>query len=590
MQYLLFFLLFFFSFALPVQAQSADEWTITNFHSDIAIQPDGIVQVTETIDVDFDTLAKRGIYRDIPVVYEDDKGEKTYTKIAVSSITQDGTTDKAEYKVTHNDNNLRIRIGDPDVTISGKHQYTITYQATGVLRSFADYDELYWNVTGNDWEATMQKASATVTVPKEKIDNATCFEGYQGYTNPCHITKQSPTSVSFTTTRDLPQTQGLTIVTAYTKGMVPILTVPKPKTIEEDIVTRPSAIAFLITLCAAIILIMLLWMSKGRDFWYRTSSMLTSSAKSEQRPLFAHETNVVEFTPPDKLRPAEIGVLMDEKADTLDITSTIIDLAHRGFLTITEVPKKWLFGSTDYILTQAKTADASLLGYEKLLLNKLFATQKVIKLSSLKQTFYDDLAAVKKKLYEDMVHKKLFIANPESIRTRYILLGLGFCVFGFIILIGGINLIMGPITTTGAAIIIGGILLLFASKNMPRRTALGREYYRRVKGYRLFIDGAEKYRQRFFEDKSLFNEILPYAIVFGLTGKFARAMKDMGVTPATPTWYIGHHAFVAAAFASDVDSFSKSLSTAIASTPSSGGGFSGGSSGGGFGGGGGGSW
>lgn len=281
---------------------------------------------------------------------------------------------------------------------------------------------------------------------------------------------------------------------------------------------------------------------------------------------------------------------MDERADTLDISATIIDLANRGFLTIKEIQKKWVFGSTDYELKQTNKQTTALLPYEKLLLDRLFISGKNITMSSLKTTFYDDLADVKKKLYEDVMKKKLFVAHPETIRAKY--LGLGFAIFflGVLCLFGAFPLVNAPLLTFGIGTLLIGILFMFVSRTMPRRSALGREYYQRVLGYQLFISGAEKYRQQFYEKKNLFNEILPYAIVFGLTGKFAKAMKDMGIKPTQPSWYTGHHAFVPIVFASEINNFSQSLSTAIASTPSKSGGFSGGSSGGGFGGGGGGSW
>ncbi|HVT00918.1 MAG TPA: hypothetical protein VHE53_01625, partial [Patescibacteria group bacterium] len=136
-----------------------------------------------------------------------------------------------------------------------------------------------------------------------------------------------------------------------------------------------------------------------------------------------------------------------------------------------------------------------------------------------------------------------------------------------------------------------GIVFIIFSRFMPRRTALGREMYRRIKGYRLFIDKAENYRQKFFEKRNMFNEILPYVIVFGLTKKFAKALDKMGVKPNNPTWYYGAHSFNPILFSDNINSFSNSVSRSIASAPSSSGFSSGGGfSGGGFGGGGGGSW
>lgn len=587
-QFLLFFSLLFFVSATPAFAQTNDdEWTITNFHSDIVVESSGKVTVQEIIDVDYNNVEKHGIYRDIPIAYSDSKDKKTYTTIDVDSVTQDNK--KAEYKEIKNESNLRIRIGDPDKTITGKHTYMITYTATGVLRSFTNYDELYWNVTGNNWDATIKKASATVSIPQDGIKETVCFEGYPGYTNPCSISAQIDKAVSFQATRELPQTQGMTIAVDYTKGMVPILTVAPPKNIWDELFIKQTITLFTGTIFAGIAFIIALWMKGGRDLWFKTSSILDPNAKAEPMPLLAHETKVVSFEPPAKLRPAEIGVLMDEKADTLDITATIIDLAYRGYLTITEIEKKWVFGSKDYELHRTEKIATPLLSYEKFLLDRLFATGKTIKMSALKTSFYTDLAKVKEKVYEELMRKKLFVTHPESTRNKYTLLAvliIAAAVFG---VFAGFNLINAAIVSICAALCILGIILLFTARTMPRRTALGREYYQQAKGYYMFINGAEKYRQQFFEKKSLFNEILPYSIVFGLTGKFAKAMKDMGIKSPEPTWYTGTHAFVPAVFASDVHGFSNSLSSAMAATPASSG-SSGGSSGGGFGGGGGGSW
>lgn len=610
MKYILTVLLFCFFLVPPASAQSA--WTISSFDSSITVQTDGTVLVTEIIDVDFTSLEKHGIYRDIPVIYQDDNGEKTYTKITVQSIKQDNSN--AEYERKDNDNNTRIRIGDPDKTISGTHTYEIRYMVTGVLRSFTDHDELYWNVTGNDWEADIEKVNTTVILPKGEITKTSCFEGYTGGTNGClFIGQVSDTVVSFANNDLLSPGKGITIAVGFTKGIVPILTVDPPKTIANDLFTFPSLFGLVFAVAIGIVGSIGLWMKNGRDFWFKTRQILDPNAPQEVMPIGAKEITVVEFEPPEKLRPAEIGVLMDEKADTLDITATIIDLANRGYLTITEIPKKWLFGSTDYELTQSvisnevrdpklqqnkqgislptsRDRNDTLLSYEKILLDRLFPDSQTIKLSELRTTFYDDLAQVKKQLYADIMKKKLFIKNPESTRHVYIGIGFGVLILAGVCIWAGAQLILTPLLTFGFGTIISGVLLMITADKMPRRSAVGRELYQRAKGYQLFIGGAEKYRQQFLEKKNIFTDVLAYAIVFGLTEKFAKAMKEMGVTAQQPTWYSGVHTFNPGIFVSDVNAFSKSLSTAIASTPSKSGGFSGGSSGGGFGGGGGGSW
>lgn len=581
-------------FLIVPQTALADEgWVIDNFKSDIAIQESGDVRIVETIEVNFGNLSKHGIFRDIPYIYQRDN-EKTYTEITVEDILQNDT--KAKYETSRNDGYIRLKIGDPDKTISGRNFYTITYTAKGILRSFADHDELYWNVTGNGWPVAITRAEATVTLPKAGITKITCFEGYEGSQAACQYTQESPQLARFETIQPLGEAQGLTIVVGYTKGIVPILTVERPKEFWEKFIEWPSLMTLAIGLIAGIGTIFFLWNKYGRDYWFAQNIFGKRDDLGIKKPIGAHETITVEFTPPERLRPAEIGVLMDETAHTHDVVATIIDLATRGYLTITEIQKKWLFGSVDYELTKkparnAPRHDAELLGYEKLLLDRLFVGRNSVKISSLKQTFYDDLAEVKKALYKEVIAKKLFSSDPEHVRSTY----LGIAIV--IIVIGGF--IIGPSVAAdfvfgadiGLGAIISGIVLLGMAKFMPRRTAYGRELYRRIKGYRLFIDKAEKYRQQFFERKNMFNEVLPYAITFGLTEKFAKHMHDMGVQTTQTGWYHGSHPITSPYFSSNMNDFSKSLSSAIASTPSSSGGFSGGgSSGGGFGGGGGGSW
>ena len=131
------------------------------------------------------------------------------------------------------------------------------------------------------------------------------------------------------------------------------------------------------------------------------------------------------------------------------------------------------------------------------------------------------------------------------------------------------------------------------SRSMASRTAAGSEMMRRVLGFRLYISTAEKYRQQFNEQENIFARYLPFAIVFGCVSKWAKAFEGLEATAqaSTSSWYTGTAPFSAMAFSSNLQSFSSSVGSTLASTQSSGGsGFSGGSSGGGGGGGGGGSW
>ena len=344
------------------------------------------------------------------------------------------------------------------------------------------------------------------------------------------------------------------------------------------------------------------WWVAGRDRWYGDMFYATDDPQENIKPMFSHETIVVEYTPPEvengvkrRLRPAEIGLLIDERADTLDVSATIVDLAVRKYLTITETEAGGILGmfkQRDYELAQLKEADDELLSYEKKLLNSLFEAGAVVKMSDLKNKFHEDLGEVKESLYDESVKRlKLFPRSPETVRTIAQVAGIVLIVLG-----GGLTYLLGTFADAGVvglAVVLAGLLLLLLGHLMPRRTAYGRIMYRRSLGFRLFMVTAEKERQRFAEERNIFHEYLPYAIIYGCVDKWAKAFEGLEMEESSASWYHGSRAFAPAAFAANIGSFSSSVSTVMSSTPggSGGSGFGGGgSSGGGGGGGGGGSW
>lgn len=550
----------------------AQEWTISDYKSDLTIQEDGKLHVKETITTNF-SVDKHGIFRDIPFIYQKENGDEYYTKVDVLKITRDGKEEK--FEESRQGSYINLRIGDAGKTIRGPHTYTVEYTANGVLIGYEEYDELFWNATGNYWDVPIQKASGTVHIHKGEILEAKCFEGYDGSTAECTTARKDPSTISFASTKELATGEGLSIVASFPKGSVPITVIEQPMSLYEQLSSHPFQITFLATLLVGFFIIIFHWARNGRDI-----------------PLSTRHTIVVEYTPPADLKPAEIGVLADERADTLDVTSSIVDLATKGYLKIKEIPKKWTFGKVDYELTKIDKKHDDLESYEKELLQGLFKTGDVVKVSDLKTKFYQDLAKVKEKLYADLIRKKYFPHHPARVKALYLTLFIFITVGAFgLLIMNGTRLYPSPILTgLGVALLPLGIFGIILSRSMSRRTAEGAEMYRRIKGYRLFLNNVEKHRQKFFEDKNLFNEILPYAIVFGLTDKIAKAAKEMGIKPETPSWYTGASAFHASTFAHNVSNFSSSVGNSISSSPSSSGFSSGGSSGGGFGGGGGGSW
>src|SRR3990167_5201195 len=195
-------------------------WSIENFQSWIVIKPDGRVFVSETIEADFGTLQKHGIFRHVPFRYQLQNGETRYTQVEISSVTNNGSS--IPYDSYTSGDFVEVTIGDPDKTISGTQYYKIDYFVSGVLNSFEDHDEFYWNVTGNKWEVPINQAKASVNLPEDEITRITCFEGATGSTSECSSSKINEKLTTFQSTRTLGTNEVLTIVVGYTKGLVPI--------------------------------------------------------------------------------------------------------------------------------------------------------------------------------------------------------------------------------------------------------------------------------------------------------------------------------------------------------------------------------
>jgi uncharacterized membrane protein YgcG len=579
---------------------------INAYDTTITIEESGDLLIRETIVYDFGVLSRHGIFRDIPVRFDYPKKEDTdrVYEIDVQSVTgSPGTPTQYELEeFTQNGIGYdRIRIGDPDRTITGEHTYDITYRVRGALNGFEDHDELYWNAIGDQWSVTIQEPTATVEAPAE-ITRATCFQGPFGSSLPCDSQRVDGSSALFTQAQLFPFS-GLTVVVAIPKGIV-----PEPKPILEERLTFGRA--FEVTPVTGGIaggLLLLLLGGFGLLFW-RTArdrravgsstdqAFAAAGAPEERVPLFDKTETPVEFVPPDDLRPGQVGTLVDFKANPLDVTATIIDLAVRKYLIIDEVDTESRWMSNDWKLTKLKDADGKLLKYEQELLDGLFRDDDEVVLSELKYKFAERMGTVRTSLMDDAMERKWFTKRPGGA-------ALGVGCLGLLVLLAGVALtvLLGVFANAGLVgipVIILGIVMLFTARLAPARTAQGTAALRRVNGFRRFIDESEKERARFAEKKHLFSEYLPYAVVFGATEKWARAFSGLdGEPPDTSGWYRSTTPFEYVAFSSAMHGFTTTTAGTLTSSPpstsgSSGfsGGGGGGFSGGGGGGGGGGSW
>lgn len=586
---------------------------ITRYDVTAVLAADGTMRVTLDFDFDFGDDPGHGPYLTLPtrVSYDEtlDRAFR-YTDISASSSTdapddvnQESTTDA-----------LILRIGDEDIDdVSGVHRYRIDYTADGLLNpANAQHsgDELYWNVIGSGWEIPLGDLSVSVEGPAA-VEGAACFAGPHRSTSPC--TSSTFSGATSTFTQDLvPVDDEFSTVTGWPAGTFPgvePILVEKPDPLAP---VRPTSVfggVALLVLVGGAVLAAVRVRRVGRDRAYLglTPGLRPADNQPGAATGFRDRRQVVsvQFQPPADVRPGEMGTLVDEKADPVDVTATLVDLAVRGYLRIEEVPrsnpkKK----AKDWTLVQVRDADSALLPYESTLLKAVFTSSSSVKLSDLKTTFAASMAEVQNGLYDHVTEKGWFRGNPKSVRSAWLGAGIVLAVLGviltFVAFAAGAS--VDGVALVPMALVLVGILVAILGNAAPARTEDGTAVLAQSLGFRRYLATAEANQLRFEEGQDIFSRYLPYAIVFGLADRWARVFSELaaqGRALEQPGWYVGGYypganIFWATAFASSMDRFTSVATESIsAPTPgtSGGSGFSGGGfSGGGVGGGGGGGW
>jgi hypothetical protein len=563
------------------------------------VTDEGHVDVVETITYDFGGAERHGIERFVPVR---ERWDGTYDRIVVLEDidVRAGPGTPAQWEREPDGALERIRIGDPDRTITGTHTYELSYRLRGALNGFEDHVELYWDAVGHEWSAPVAEATVRVDTPAEP-ERVLCLAGPERSTLPCDTSEADAGGASFAATHLAPG-EGVTVVVAMPTGAV-----PEPSPILDE--RWDPATAFAVTpataSAAGALLVgglggagLLVWRN-GRDRRWVGSPVDVvfgnDDGAAERVPLRERTETPVEYVPPDGIRPGQVGTLVDEVAHPLDVTATIVDLAVRGWLRIEEVDAEG-GRPTDWRLERLRSGDG-LLAYERLLFDGLFDDDHPdeVRVGQLEHRFAERLGRVQDALYDDVSSQGWFHTRPDRERGRWLAIGLVVAALGVVLTVAAaawtrFGLVPLPVVAVG-------VVLAALSGRMPHRTPAGTGMLRRVQGFRRFIVESEAERARFAEQAQLFTEYLPYAVVFGVTERWARTFAGLGVALPAPDWYVGSYpgAFDALLLARALDGFavttSGTITSVAAATASSGAsGFSGGFSGGGIGGGGGGSW
>lgn len=556
--------------ALLVAALAQADERILSFRSDIEIHADSSLIVTETIRVRAEGhQIQRGIYRDFPTEYRDAYNNRVRVDYEPLSVLRNDAPENFFSKALSG--GVRTYFGDESRYIeSGEHTYQFRYRINRVLGYFEAHDELYWNVTGNDWAFPIDEIVASIELTDDggaDIIEASAYTGYAGEQGGDYSVYADGNRARFESTRPFRPHEGLTTVVTWPKGYVtPPGTVDRIRWLLADNAALLTVLGGLGLMLAYLLPV---WQRYGRD---------------PEEGLI-----VTRYEPPPDLPPASLRYVRQMYYDNKVMTAAVVSLAVKGFLRIEEE-------RGDYTLVREPSyPKATLPGSEQALLNALFAGGDRLELDDK----YHARVGGARKAHRDALrrefHGRYFLTNGLLNTPAYVIAVLT-------------TVVVAQMADTLTPLVIAGIALLFLTNTffttiMKRPTVLGRQLLDEVLGFRDYLDIAEKDELNLKNPPErtpeLFERYLPYALALGVEQnwgeRFAsvlagvRAPGESGYSPAwySGNWRSGNLGRATSRLSSSLNSSISSSATPPGSSSGSGGG---GSSGGGGGGGGGGGW
>ena len=514
-------------------SQAARDDRVTSTTVQLLLRPDGVLHVKEEVTFEGDAPSRDLVGR----TRYDDSRDRLYQ---VTELKGDATL-----------------TGDV-ITLKGTGSAVLEYDVKGAITPLADAQELRWYAVGG-WSVPVEQARVTVNGPTA-VQNLSCFAGPLTSAMACTEASMDHTGVAAEFGQQgLGPGEVLTVVVGYptasTKG-TPILTrrFELSNAFTLNTVTGGALAALLFLMLGGLAL---LYWTRGRDA--RVVGHESGSLSGVENGRFA---------PPDGVRPGQIGTLIDEQADVIDVTATIVDLAVRGYLRIDERPRQ-TYETPDWRLVRLPDAQiTSLMAYELELYDAIFDGRETVLLSELRGSFGAKLGKVREALYRDVVKQGWFARRPDTVRTRWTTLGVAITLFGVLA-----TFALAWFTTyglLGLSLIIAGAALVVGGQYMPAKTAKGAGALAHTLGFREYLSGGDlgddvPVAQRV----ELFSRYLPYAVIFDSVDRWARVVASVtgdGQEADNLYWYHGPAEWDLSRFADSMRTFTMTASGAISTT------------------------
>jgi hypothetical protein len=556
--------------AAAIGAAVGDGERITGLWAGAAIGSDGRAGVVEVIDYDFGTRQRHGIFRDVPGLSSD-------AQVAVSSATA-----PSDMTLENMGSAVRIRIGDPSRTISGRHRYKIAYP----LDDVAPQGRLAWDAVGTQWPVGIGNVEVHVVAPFE-FKGARCVQGEAGSQRRCDITQPEPGHL-VATISTLPARQGATLYATGGRRLEHAPPLPVPSSGRPADATSGAPLAGLVAAAAALVASALTsWLVRraGRERVARGGRAdagwagTAMEARVDAEKLGSLAT--IEFSPPAELTPAQGGIVLAEAVGQNQKVAWLIGAAMNGYLDIEQVGE-------EVTLVRRPRQDESSVSRT---LDTAFDGRERLTLGAYDPSFAAAWREIGDELKAWQRTGGLWDAAGDLHRKLAWVLGAVVAVGGLVIAgLGGAvanrwSWVWVALVAWGALLAGAGLAAVVRGWELRVRTPLGCELWLRVESFRRFLAGPQAHHLEEAVNRGVLGEYTAWAVAVGEIDRWSRVVAASACCANDPVGrrYSGMAPYLPPAARSSMVEPSSSGS-------SSGGGGGGGGSGGGAGGGGGGSW
>ncbi|TDW90731.1 MULTISPECIES: DUF2207 domain-containing protein [Kribbella] len=517
---------------VPAGAAGADATSaaadpvVTNYDSQVRVERDGLLRVAETWKLSnvTGTFTRFVVTRDhLP----DDIDH--VQEIGDLQVKVGGQDKKAELKTEGDVTSIAV----PDIS-GATTQLDVTYTVKGAVAKTLDGTEVrFAPLTGIN--LPIQTANIVFSVPE--VSHVSCFAGPIDSNIPCTLAQIGETSGPTFQQTALPPGNTVKMAVGFPKGQIADNSIIEYRHTFKRAFSTDAAqlITALAVLLLGAIALFVLYRLRGRD--------QVDPRRVVPASLFSLGADTrIDFTPPSDLRPGEVGTLIDERIDPVDVTATIIDLAVRGHIQIVELEHSTEFARPDWELRRVSNAPAEeLQRYENVLIRAIFGDADSVLVSELGKQVRANLAQVQDALYDGVVKRGWFTERPDRTRSLWATIGIVTTVVGVIATV--LLALLSTWGLLGLAITLVGVGLLVVGRYMPAKApAAGRVLGQvaAIRGELLEMDVSELPTDQHAE---LCSRALPYAVVLGGSDRWIDALVATDSTPDEAdegfTWYRG---------------------------------------------------